>query len=109
MKEYSSKKDASFEEYEREIFAAELGEASSVDLHGMRAVEALDVLEPFLHREIMRGTRVLKIIHGRGSGRLREKIHAWLDTQKNLVPYYRDAVDTKAQGGVTYAVLESMH
>jgi DNA mismatch repair protein MutS2 len=91
--------------YEAAIFAAEIGEAPSIDLHEENVNLALDRLETFLHREMMRGTEVIKIIHGRGTGTLRKAIHAWLQKQTALVPYFRDAEATHGAGGVTYAAL----
>ncbi|PIP60522.1 hypothetical protein COX00_02850 [Candidatus Uhrbacteria bacterium CG22_combo_CG10-13_8_21_14_all_47_17] len=96
------------EEYEHALFAAEIGGAPEIDLHGMRVEEALGILESFLHAELMQGIQVIKIIHGRGSGVLREAIHVWLKGQKELVLYFREAEDQKAHGAVTYAVLESI-
>jgi len=96
------------EAYEQALFAAEIGEAPEIDLHGMRVEEALGILESFLHAELMQGTQVIKIIHGRGSGVLRDVIHAWLTEQKELVLYFREAEEQNAHGAITYAVLESI-
>lgn len=92
-------------EMEQEVWAAEIGEVPEIDLHGMPVVEALHDLEAFIHRELMRGTRVIKIIHGRGTGTLRREIHGWLKWQP-LVPYFRDSNIPAQIGGVSFAYLE---
>lgn len=93
------------EECESRLFAAELGgRAPEVDLHGMDAVEASEVVDRFLHLQFMAGERVVKIVHGRGSGKLRETVHRLLKTH-SLVEYYRDAQAFHSLAGVTYAVL----
>jgi len=95
---------------EREIWAAEMGDAPSIDLHGMDKSLALSELESFLHQEIMDGERVIKIVHGRGTGALRKEIHRWLSKQKNngLVLYYRDSRAPGQTGGATLALLEQI-
>jgi len=90
---------------ESAIFAAELGgRAPEVDLHGMDTIEALEAVDRFLHLQFMAGERVAKIVHGRGSGKLREVVHQLLKSH-TLVEYYRDAQAPHSLAGVTYAVL----
>ncbi len=100
------------ETIEHLIFAAELGDASTIDLHGMTPDVALRNLDSFLHHELMRGTKVIRIIHGHGSGALRSIVHDYLKHEKektNLVAHYRDASIPVFMGGVTYAVLERIN
>lgn len=94
--------------WERDIWAAELGDAPTIDLHGMSINLAITELETFLHQELMRSTHVIKIVHGLGSGALEKAVRAWLSEQKQLglVPFFR-AAETSA--GVTYAVLEQLN
>ena len=99
-------KTSSVEDMEREVWAAEMGNPPKIDLHGMEKHIALSELESFLHKEMMDGTHVIKIIHGRGSGKSRLFVHDWLKKQKKLVPYFRDAQATGQIGGVTLALLE---
>lgn len=91
---------------ESEVWAAEMGEAPEVDLHTLPKDEALLELERFLHHELLRDTRVIKIIHGRGSGKLRESVHTWLKQQPSLVLYFRDSNNPGQIGAVTLAYLE---
>ena len=86
------------------IFAAEMGGAPSIDLHGDFVDVALTRLDEFLHQQFLRGSEVIKIIHGRGTGKLRRAIHVWLKKQE-LVRYFRDSQAPTQQGGVTLAVL----
>ena len=96
------------ERHEAAIFAAELGGAPEIDLHGLATDEAIRELDAFIHREIMRGTEVVKIIHGRGDGILRKTVQKWLASQKETVLYFRDTDNHLQQGAVTFAVLMSI-
>mgnify|MGYP001598232775 CR=1 FL=1 len=91
--------------YEASIFAAELGEAREIDLHGESIDVALSLLDAFLNHEFVAGTEVVKIIHGRGEGKLRDAIREALAKQTELVAFFRDAESRKEQGGVTYVAL----
>jgi len=90
---------------ETAIFAAELGgHAVSIDLHGLDAHEALLQLDAFLNRCFVHDGAVVRIIHGRGSGKLRTAIRSALKTHP-LVSMYRDANSSTEDGGVTYVAL----
>lgn len=93
------------DQFESAIFAAELGEAPEIDLHGETVDVALSLLDAFINHEFVTGTEVVKIIHGRGSGKLRAAIHDYLKEQTELVAYFRDAQSPAQQGGATYAAL----
>jgi len=101
-------KESPEEVMEREVWAAEMGETPDIDLHGLSKTLALSELESFLHQEMMHGTRVIKIIHGRGNGVLRKAVNNWLKQQKDLVLYFRDATAPQQKGGVTFALLEKV-
>ena len=94
--------------YETSVFAAELGETREIDLHGEYVDTAISLLDAFINHEFVAGTPVVKIIHGRGEGKLRDAIHDYLKNQTTLVAYYRDAQARKQQGGVTYAALHKV-
>ena len=96
--------EGSHQEQEILIFSAELGTPPQIDLHKMDAQDAEHVVDRFLNDQFMAGERVGKIIHGRGTGKLREAIHHLLQDHP-LVEYYRDAQALHAVGGVTYVVL----
>ncbi|MBI2473787.1 Smr/MutS family protein [Candidatus Uhrbacteria bacterium] len=92
------------QEQEILIFSAELGTPPQIDLHANDAHEACGAVDRFLNDQFMAGERVGKIIHGRGTGKLREAVHHLLQDHP-LVEYYRDAQALHAVGGVTYVVL----
>jgi len=96
--------------HETAIFAAELGACPEVDLHGMTSDAAIHELDRFLHQELMKGSEVIRVIHGRGDQILRKAIHAWLKKQKalDLVAYFRDAQNPSQQSAVTYAALHRL-
>jgi len=104
MDKPTSPEEQRIAEAETLIFGAELGDPLSVDLHGMDAFDARQMVEKFIDDAFMAGEEVIKIIHGRGSGALRETVHRILKTHP-LVDYSRDAQAVHAVGGVTYAVL----
>jgi DNA-nicking Smr family endonuclease len=89
---------------ESAIFAAELGESASLDLHGETADAARHDIEAFIDRSFLQGEPVIKIIHGRGGEilkRMTEKILA----KHPLVEYSRGSTNFSESGAVTYAVL----
>lgn len=90
---------------EAAIFAAELGHAPTIDLHGQTPDQAISALDGFLNHECVQGAEAVKIIHGRGSGKLRASVLAFLKTH-TLVRLVKDASHLGQQGGVTYAALE---
>lgn len=92
--------------FEDALFAAELGDAPFVDLHGCTIDQAVHQLDQFLNHEFVSGTEAVKVVHGRGSGKMREAIHHFLKTQK-LVAAFRDSNAPGEQGGVTIAALHS--
>ncbi len=51
---------------------------SEVDLRGMRAEEAKEVVDRFLDEAIMAGFKEIRVIHGKGTGSLRKNIGAFL-------------------------------
>lgn len=92
--------------YESKIFGAELsGNAPLIDLHGLDTQAGTHDLDIFLHAAFMHGDEVVKIIHGRGTGKMREAVHAFLTSQE-IVETFRDGQNPSEISGVTYAVLK---
>lgn len=55
------------------VFSA--GEAEeTLDIHGLRIEEALPEVEAFLDRAFTAGLRRVRIVHGKGTGRLRRAV-----------------------------------
>ena len=90
--------------FEHAIFAAELGDAPSIDLHGLDRIDAIREMDAFIARESARGSEAVEIIHGRGSGTLRDAVRTHLASHP-LVALNRDASHPGKQGGVIYAAL----
>ncbi len=91
-------------DHESAIFAAELGDAVKIDLHGLSVEDATRELDSFLHHEFMNGTEVVKIIHGRGEQKLQKAVMKSLHDNK-IVEYFRGSNSPTQMNAVTYAVL----
>ena len=52
----------------------------SIDLHGLTVEEAREALAEFVSRAVMEGADTLQIVHGIGTGRLRETVRDELGT-----------------------------
>lgn len=69
------------------------GEASAgagstrLDLRGMRGEEAIAALEGALDHALLRGFRLLEVVHGRGTGVLRRQVHEFLRTAPGVASY----------------------
>jgi len=85
------------------LWAAEEGDVSALDLHGMRGVEARQTLETFLHHAYLQGERVVRIIHGRGDGILRQEVHSIL-SHTDFVDQFQDATHPALVGAITVAL-----
>ncbi|HTK60468.1 MAG TPA: Smr/MutS family protein, partial [Candidatus Baltobacteraceae bacterium] len=83
------------------LFLAETGgDVPEADLHGLRRDEALGAAEALVQRAFVRGERAVRLVHGKGEGRLRDALHRWLK-EHPLVAGFRDAPG----GGATLAAL----
>lgn len=95
------------------IYAAELGtQAPEIDLHNLDINLAKDALGNFLHKEFSglprRDIKIVKVIHGRGTGVLQEKIKKFLDSlvaAKKFVVGFRTSANPKETNGVFYVAL----
>ena len=70
-------------------------------LVGMKADEALEKLEDFLPYAVMKGYESVKIIHGVGTGRLREAVHDYLKESRVPKKFY----DESSRGAATIVEL----
>lgn len=75
-----------------------------IDVRGMRAVEAEETLERFLNDAYLASLPFVRIIHGKGTGALRQAIREFLG-QHPLVSGYEGSKDTHGGEGVTIARL----
>lgn len=91
-------------DFETAVFAAELGTAESLDLHGMSREETKNELDKFLNHQFMLGTEVVKIIHGRGDQILRRAVEDYLK-KCPFIEYFRGSNNPAEAGGATFAVM----
>ncbi|MCA1724615.1 MAG: Smr/MutS family protein, partial [Thermomicrobia bacterium] len=84
--------------------AAPASAALEVDLRGMRAVEVSDVLDRTLNDSVLAGMPYLRIIHGKGTGALRQVVRDYLRASP-LVAGSEPAPDQQGGDGVTIARL----
>ena len=73
-----------------------------VDLRGMDAVEAICTLELYMDNAMRSGMKFVRIIHGKGTGVLRNAVHQELKKNK-YVKSYRLGVYGEGEDGVTIA------
>ncbi|MBT1073500.1 endonuclease MutS2 [Pelotalea chapellei] len=79
-------------------------EERELKLIGLRVEEALDMLEPFLNHSSLSGLREVRIIHGLGSGRLRQAVREHL-ARHPLVEEYRPGEAHEGRDGATVVTL----
>ena len=77
-----------------------------LDLHTFAPREIAQVLEAYLDSCRERGILTVRIIHGKGSGTLRETVHGWL-RRSPLVLSFRLGDETSGSWGATVVKLTS--
>lgn len=75
----------------------------TLDIHGHTTDEGSRQLETFLNQHFLRGSLVVKIVHGIGSGRLQEMTQQLLDTHPLIDASHR--LTEYESSGATYALL----
>lgn len=75
----------------------------TVDIRGMRVVEAIDFLNRKIDNMLLRNVCKFEIIHGKGEGLLMEGIHAFLRDVKFVKKYY---FAYPSDGGVGKTIVE---
>ncbi|NMA42374.1 MAG: endonuclease MutS2 [Oligosphaeraceae bacterium] len=75
-----------------------------INLVGLRVHEALEKLEQYLHDCLLARLQEVRVVHGHGSGRLRDGIRSWLRTQ-SMVSSYRPGKDHQDIGGTGVTVV----
>ncbi|OGR30168.1 MAG: DNA mismatch repair protein MutS [Desulfuromonadaceae bacterium GWB2_53_15] len=79
-------------------------EERELKLIGLRVEEALDLLEPFLNHASLSGLSEVRIIHGLGSGKLRQAVREHL-ARHPLVEGYRPGEAHEGRDGATVVTL----
>jgi len=77
-----------------------------IDLRGQRAEDALDGLERYLERAYLSGLPYVRIIHGKGTGKLRTVVREKLEGHPYVKNYERGG-ENEGGDGVTIAKLSS--
>lgn len=80
-----------------------MGAETRIDIRGERVNDAIAQVESFLNDAIIAGMPFLTILHGKGTGALRQAIHEYLNLQ-SAVKVYRNG--TLAEGGEGVTVIE---
>ena len=76
-------------------------EKEEIDLHGFIVTDALVAVEAKLNRAILSNLHRIKLVHGLGSGRLKEAIHEYLGASPIVSAYKLDEWNL----GVTWVYL----
>jgi DNA mismatch repair protein MutS2 len=82
------------------------GEERELKLIGLRVDEALDMLEPFLNHASLNGQHEVRVIHGLGTGRLRDAVREHL-VRHPLVEEFRAGEPHEGRDGATVVTLRS--
>jgi DNA mismatch repair protein MutS2 len=77
-----------------------------LDLRGQRAEDALEMLERYIEQAYMTGLPFVRIIHGKGTGKLRQEVRAALKDHPHVFSF-EEGGDKEGGAGVTVAKLES--
>jgi len=85
------------------VDAAEGGE-QELKLIGLRVAEALELLDPFLDQAVLGGLSEVRIIHGLGSGKLRQAVREHL-ARHRLVEAFRPGEAHEGRDGATVVSL----
>lgn len=59
----------------------------AVDLHGLRVEEGIEALDKFVDSAIVNRLELIKIIHGHGSGRLRNAVREYLTSHPGVLRF----------------------
>lgn len=79
-------------------------EAQELKLIGLRVEEALELLDPFLNHASLNGCAEVRIIHGLGTGRLRQAVREHL-ARHQLVEAYRPGEAHEGRDGATVVTI----
>ncbi len=93
--EYKKHRKAPVSKIDAGITGRKLNFKDNIDLRGSRAAEALTEVEEFIDNAIMLGVGEVRILHGKGTGALKEEVRRYLKT----VPQVLSAADEHADRG----------
>jgi DNA mismatch repair protein MutS2 len=75
-----------------------------LDLRGQRAEDALIMLENYLDKAYLSGMPFVRIIHGKGTGKLRQEVRAALK-EHTQVTSFEEGHPNEGGDGVTVAMI----
>ena len=78
-----------------------------LDLHTFRPQEIASLLEEYLAECAKQGLHEVRIIHGKGTGTLRETVHAWL-RRSPRVGHFRLGDERSGSWGATVVALRAL-
>ena len=81
-----------------DVSARKLNFRDNIDLRGMRVDEALDAVQNFVDDAIMVGVDSISILHGKGSGALKEEIRRYLRTVPSVSSFADEHADRGGAG-----------
>ena len=84
--------------YSSDISARKLQFRDNIDVRGMRAVEALEEVRDLVDDAIMLGIGSVTILHGKGTGALKEEIRAYLRSVKEVASAKDEHADRGGAG-----------
>ncbi|MBN2410414.1 endonuclease MutS2 [candidate division KSB1 bacterium] len=79
---------------------------NEVDLRGLNAEEAREVVDRFIDEALLTGLKEIRIIHGKGTGKLRKDISEFLKSHRQVLQF-RLGYWNEGDSGVTVVELKS--
>jgi DNA mismatch repair protein MutS2 len=76
---------------------------ADIDLRGMRVDEALQAVTYFIDDAVMVGVQSVSILHGTGTGALRQSIRQYLATMSHVRRFYDENIQL---GGTGITIVE---
>lgn len=86
--------------------AAQKSLSLECNLIGLHVDEAREALDRYLDRVRLKGFKRVRIIHGWGSGALRDLVRGYLDSHRDWVDHYESAGEYEGGGGATVVYLK---
>ena len=81
---------------------------SEIDLHAFRPNEVSSLLREYIRECREKNILLIRIVHGKGTGTLREGVHRLLDKMQNEVISYTLGNQTSGGWGATVATLKGL-
>jgi DNA mismatch repair protein MutS2 len=104
--ESESKVEGQMSNVQRSTFNVKTSPGMEVDLRGLMAEDALDKMERYLEQAFLSGLPFVRIIHGKGTGRLRQAVREALRGHE-YVGSFEEGGSAEGGEGVTVAKMKS--